>query len=134
YFDTVVTKERHSDYAALAERKKTLLEARVAEPDSSDTTTVDPAREQFLLAQTYLLSMDDVDRALSEYEKVLTDYPDSDYAPKALYGIAWLKRYRLADPGWREQMMNLIETYPESPAAKKALEMIADEETEGKDL
>jgi len=133
YFDTVVTKEKRSDYASLAERKKTLLETRVAEPDSADTSTIDPAKEQFMLAQTYLLSMGDITRALLEYERVYAEYPESDYAPKALYGIAWLKRYRLEDPRWMEDMLRLIEVYPESPAAKEASEMIHDEEIEGTD-
>lgn len=128
YYDTVTRREKRSDYAALAERKRTLLEARIVEPDSADTVKVDPAKEQFLLAQTYLLSLSDAERALSEYAKVVDEYPESEYAPKALYGIVWLKKYRLNDTLWPLDMERLLELYPESPAAKEARELLGYDE------
>jgi TolA-binding protein len=128
YYDTVVTKEGRSNYAGLAERKKALLEARVVEPDSADTVKVDPAREQFLLAQTYLFSFSDAERALREYAKVVDEYPESEYAPKALYGIVWLKKYRLNDTLWQIELERLLERYPESEAAKDARELLGYEE------
>jgi TolA-binding protein len=128
YYDTVITYEKRSDYAAVAERKKTLLEARIVEPDSADTTEVDPAEEQFLLAQTYFLSLSDVERALIEYAKVVDEYPESEYAPKALYGIVWLKKYRLNDTLWQIELERLLELYPESQAAKDARELLGYEE------
>ena len=131
YYDTVTRREKRSDYAALAERKKTLLQARVVEPDSADTVKVDPAKEQFLLAQTYLLSLSDFERALEEYAKVIEEYPESEYAPKALYGIVWLKRYRLGDTLWQADLDRLLELYPESKAAKDARELLGYEEASG---
>lgn len=128
YYDTLTSRERRSDYAALAERKKTLLQARVLEPDSADTTEVDPAKEQFLLAQTYLLSLGDFERALEEYAKVIDEYPESEYAPKALYGMAWLRRYRLNDTLWHEEFERLLELYPESKEANDARNLLGDEE------
>lgn len=127
YYDTLITRERKSNYTALAERKITLLESRIAQPDSSDTARIDPAEQQFLLAQTYLLSFGDVHRALEEYLKVTEDYPESPYAPKALYGAAWLKRYRLNDTLWRHDFYRLIELYPESPAAQEAQKILEEE-------
>lgn len=127
YYDTLTTLERSSNYTALAERKKSLLESRVAQPDSSDTTKIDPAEQQFLLAQTYLLSFGDARRALEEYVKVAEDYPESPFAPKALYGVAWLKRYRLNDTLWLNDFLRLIELYPESPAALEAQKLLEDE-------
>lgn len=131
YYDTVTRREKRSDYAALAERKKTLLQARVVEPDSADTVKVDPAKEQFLLAQTYLLSLSDFERALEEYAKVIEEYPESEYAPKALYGMAWLRRYRLNDTLWHEEFERLLELYPESKEAKDARNLLGDEEASG---
>ncbi|MBN2378347.1 tetratricopeptide repeat protein [candidate division WOR-3 bacterium] len=127
YFDSVT--QTRSDYSALAKRKKSLLEARVSEPDSTDTTQIDPAKEQFLLAQTYLLSLGDVSRSLEEYRKVVETYPESEYAPKALYGIAWLRRYRLDDPDWHKDIDMLIEHYPDSPVTKEALEVFLSDDT-----
>lgn len=128
YLDTVTSRERVSDYAALAERKKALLESRVLHTsDTTDTLTIDPAEEQFMLAETYLLSFDDPARTLEEYLKVVSEYPDSKYAPKALYGIAWLKRYRLKDDSWKDDLQVLIERYPYSQAAGEAAEILKEE-------
>lgn len=131
YYDTITTSERSSDYASLAEFKKSLLEARLLEPDSTDTTNVDPAKEQFKLAETYFLSFDDLGRAVEEYAKVVEGYPESEYAPKALYGIVWMKRYRLGDTLWQADLDRLLELYPESKAAKDARELLGDEEASG---
>jgi TolA-binding protein len=131
YYDTITTRERRSDYASLAEFKKSLLEARLLEPDSTDTTNVDPAEEQFKLAETYFLSFGDPGRAVEEYAKVVEGYPDSEFAPKALYGIVWLKRYRLSDTPWQADLERLLELYPESKAAKDARELLGYEEASG---
>ncbi len=131
YYDTITTRERRSDYASLAEFKKSLLEAHLLEPDSTDTTNVDPAEEQFQLAETYFLSLGDFERALEEYAKVIEEYPESEYAPKALYGIVWMKRYRLGDTLWQADLERLLELYPESKAAKDARELLGYEEASG---
>ncbi len=132
YYDTIgkmSSQERRANYVALSERKKSLLEARTTQPDSSSAGKIDPAKEQFLLAQTYLLSMGDSKRALEEYQRVVSGYPESEYAPKALYGIAWIKRYRLKDTLWTEDVDLLRQRYPESPAAKESLNLLSNDAT-----
>ncbi len=128
YYDTVVTHEKRSDYVSLAQFKKSLLQARVAEPDSTDSTEVDPAREQFKLAEEYFLSFGDFGRALQEYIRVVDAYPESEYAPKALYGIVWLKKYRLNDTLWGQDLDSLLRLYPESKAAEEARQLLGYEE------
>ncbi|MDD2889185.1 MAG: tetratricopeptide repeat protein [bacterium] len=61
-------------------------------PDSSQDTTKpeDLGKAQFLLAELFLLEFKKIDDALKEYEKVITDYPESEYAPKAAYSIGWV--------------------------------------------
>jgi len=133
YYDTVATRERRSDYARLAERKKTLLEARIPRSDSTDTTLIDPAKEQFLLAETYFLSFADFERALEEYSKVVEEYPESQYAPKALYGMAFLRRYKLNDSLWHRDLERLMERYPQSTAAEEARSLLSNETRAGED-
>ncbi len=130
YFDTVSTYEQRSDYAALAERKKTLLLSRI-QTDTTDTIQANPAKEQFLLAETYLLNLADARKALIEYERVIKKYPESDFAPKALYGIVFLKKYHLKDTSWLEDYKRLQERYPDSPAALEAMELLYNEEVSG---
>lgn len=132
YYDTIgkmSSLERRANYVALSERKKSLLEARKTQPDSLSAGKIDPAKEQFLLAQTYLLSMGDSKKALEEYQGVVSGYPESEYAPKALYGIAWIKRYRLNDTLWIEDVDLLRQRYPESPAAKESQNLLSNDAT-----
>lgn len=130
YYDTIATRETRSNYAALAKRKMTLLESSFLESDSADTVQVDPASEQFLLAQTYMLGLGDAPRAVEEYQKVVSNYPESSYAPKALYGIIWLKKFRLNDSLWLTDYYRLLESYPHSDITRDARELLADEETD----
>ncbi|MCK4335044.1 hypothetical protein KAX06_09735, partial [candidate division WOR-3 bacterium] len=58
-------------------------------------------------------------------------YPESEYAPKALYGIVWLRRYRLNDTLWHEVFERLLEIYPESKEANDARELLGYEEASG---
>lgn len=131
YYDTLTTRERRSAYADVGERKKALLEARVAKPDSADTVAIDPAKEQFLLAQTYCLSLGEHPRALAEYAKVVEEFPESAYSPKALYAMAWLRKYRLRDSTWIEDVERLLELYPESKPAKEARALLKNEDIPG---
>ncbi|NLI97692.1 tetratricopeptide repeat protein [bacterium] len=128
YYDTISTSETKSNYSAIAERKKTLLESRISS-DTTDQADIDPAKEQFLLAESYLLSIGDARRALAEYEKVSEEHPESEYAAKSMYGIIWIKRYKLNDPSWRNVYEKLLERYPESQAAKEALNLLNEDGT-----
>lgn len=61
-------------------------------PDSSKDTLKpeDLGKAQFLLAELFLFEFKKIDDAIKEYEKVITDYPESEYAPKAAYSIGWV--------------------------------------------
>lgn len=48
------------------------------------------ARTQFLLAELHLLDLGKPEQAIEEYEKVVTDFPTSDYGPKAAFAVAWV--------------------------------------------
>ncbi len=117
YYDSAKMKDPSSDYAAMALKRSSFLQE-FMRPDTTEEK--DPARVQFLLAERYLLDLNQPEQALKEYEKVYTLYPDSPYAPKALYAQAYILKEVLKREGYRDLYRILIERYPESYQAKQA--------------
>lgn len=86
----------------------------------------EPARELFLKGEDFLLG-GEVDSALAYYAQAAKDYPQSRYAPKALYALGWIYEnredsLRLA----KEAYHNLIEGYPESDYTLLAREKLGE--------
>jgi TolA-binding protein len=48
------------------------------------------AQSQFLLGELYLFDLINLDSARVAYKRVVTEFPRSDYAPKAEYALAWI--------------------------------------------
>ena len=75
----------------------------------------------FLLGELYLLQMDQPDSALDEYMSLVEKYPQSDYAPKALYAAAWIWENVKRDSVEAEKIYNrLLNEYPQSEYRKAA--------------
>lgn len=118
YYDSVSTRAPNSRYVSLAIRRRSLL----AQLESKE----DPAQAQFLLAEVYYLNLNQPEEALVEYEKVYKEYPESDYAPRALYARAWILSNVLHRDGADELYKLLIERYPDTPQASKARELLTE--------
>lgn len=118
YYDSVSIRAPNSQYASLALRRRSLL----AQLDPEE----DPAKAQFLLAEVYYLNLDQPEEALIEYERVYKEYPESKYAPRALYAHAWLLSNVLRRDGADELYKLLIERYPDTPQAAKARELLTE--------
>lgn len=118
YYDSVKIKSQTSDFYILSLRRKSVLES--ALQDTSDSVRIDPAENQFLLAQTYFVNFEDYDKAVEEYKKLLEKYPQSPYAPKAMYAIAWIYKYRKNDTLWRSLFRKIIQEYPNTEYSKYA--------------
>jgi TolA-binding protein len=86
------------------------------------------AEAQFLLAELYYMEFNKVDDALVEYKKVVTDYPQSKFGPKAAYAIAWiLENVKKDYAGARDAYGQVITGYPNtefSSAAEQAIKEI----------
>lgn len=120
YYDSAKMKDPTSDYARMALKRGSFLQE-FMRPDTTDTTKEkDPAKTQFLLAERYLLDLNQPEEALKEYEKVYTLYPDSPYAPKALYAQVYILKNILKREGYLKLYKILIEKYPESYQARQA--------------
>lgn len=86
------------------------------------------AETQFLLAELYLLELKKTDEALKTYEKVIQDFPESEYAPRSFFAIAWIFHHLEGDTVKAvEGYERIIVTYPDtrySTASRKAIEKL----------
>jgi TolA-binding protein len=62
----------------------------------------------------------DYSKAIQVYEKLLNEYPASDYADDALYSVAWLKNKMNDGPQSRRLFQEVIDKYPDSPFAPES--------------
>ncbi|UCE17733.1 MAG: tetratricopeptide repeat protein [Gemmatimonadota bacterium] len=67
------------------------------------------AQEQFLEAETMFLRGGDVDSLIRAYQKVIDEYPESSYAPKAGYTIGWILEYVVSNPQAAEEVYEKLQ-------------------------
>jgi TolA-binding protein len=98
-----------------------------------DTTAVaDSAARQFHLAEIFNLNLKKYGQAITEYEKVYTQFPKSPYAPKALFAEVWIYKNILGagndtsqyNPDFKRVLNKIITEYPNSEYANAAKDMM----------
>ncbi len=121
----VILKYPDSEQAAAARKKLEI----------DDGSSVEPAAELFKRAESSLFKQKNINKALREYARVMETFPESDFAPKALYAMGWIhEKYTANYTKARQLYDEFVETYPGSeftgPLKKKieAKEIIAKEE------
>lgn len=85
-FDVIVEKFPFSDYGVDARKRL----------GYTDEFVVDTAMELYKSGNN-LRKYGDYNYAKSQYWKIFTDFPETEYAPKALYAIGWIWEKDLAD-------------------------------------
>jgi TolA-binding protein len=86
YYDSAISRSSLSDHGIQAKKMADVLrriEVLAQEDENKD-------RAQFLLAEIYYVDFNEPDKAMQEYQKVYTEYPQSPWAPKALYAHLWI--------------------------------------------
>ncbi|NOG46532.1 MAG: tetratricopeptide repeat protein [Calditrichaeota bacterium] len=68
----------------------------------------------------------DYTKAIQVYEKLLDEYPASDFADDALYSVAWLKNKMDEGPQSRRLFQEVIDKYPDSPFAPESYIQLAE--------
>lgn|GEM_PF-4844707 len=123
------------------------VESLPTEPARQDTLSstikttspqIDSAAIQFHIAEIYNLNLKQYERAITEYEKVFNQYPQSVFAPKALFAQAWLYKNILgaaADTNqhnlkYRQVLDKIIVNYPDTEYARQAQTMRAELENQ----
>ncbi len=77
------------------------------------------------IGQVELLHLSRVPQALSAYETVAREFPDSPLLPKALLAIAWIRRNRMGDPEEAARLhWKILEEFGETEYARGAAEAL----------
>ncbi|MCK4571625.1 tetratricopeptide repeat protein [candidate division WOR-3 bacterium] len=91
----------------------------------SDSTgyVEDLAYVYFRIGELYYIEINDQESAIENYKKVFMDFPESVYAPKAIYVLLNILSRELNDSSQVSfYLFKLKDLYPETEFAKKALE------------
>ena len=122
YYDEVPRQYAGSEYAGDAIKRSSNISTLLKLRESVDED--DPAAKalrEFSLAEVQLFQFEDAAKAKAEYEKVLAEFPHSEYAPKAAYAIGYIYETMLGDSlKALEAFKYLIVNYPESQQAAYA--------------
>ncbi len=111
--DQILEKFPNSDYASLA---KKLLNIQ------PEILALDMPEILYLQAESLLLIHNQIDSALAQYQEIIEKYPNSSWAAKSLYAIAWTKEnFALAsDSEVLLAYQEVIDKYPDSKYASSA--------------
>jgi len=116
----VVLQYPESEQAAAARRKL----------DIEDGSSVEPAAELFKRAEYSLFQQQNINKALTEYQRVAETFPESAYASKALYAMGWIhEKYTSDYSKAREIYGQFVEKYPNSEFANPLKKKIEAKET-----
>lgn len=88
----------------------------------SDQDAQESGKALFLLGELYLTQMDDADSAQTEYLALVSKFPESEYAAKALYAAAWIAQNVKHDSTQTEELCRrVVDEYPRSDYSVPAL-------------
>lgn len=117
YYDTARLRRTESEHGIYALKRLGLLQAIVEDTLKKRT----PAEAIFLLAEVHNLNLGEYDDALELYQKVYDSFPESDWAPKALFAQAWIyQRIKKDSLAAAEIMKKIISEYPKTEYAEES--------------
>ncbi len=121
YYDSARLRRSDSEEGILAMKRLALLTA-LAE---DSTQSRDPSEVKFLLAEVYNLNLEDYDNALKVYQEVADSFPNSPWAPKALFARAWILSRKKADTlGAISVLERIVRDYPNSDYARESKRLL----------
>jgi TolA-binding protein len=101
----------------------------------TDEGEAEVASARFRLAELYLFAFDDSDGALDHYRVVVEEHPDTKFAQKAAFAIAWVLDHRVGDAeGAADAYRSVVADFPGtefSVAAEEALRALESDTGEG---
>ncbi len=88
---------------------------------SGDDSPEAIAMRTFSMAEIQFFQFNNTEKAIPSYEKIVTDYPDSEFAPRAAYALGYINGVVLGDSvkarAWYDV---LLSKYPDSPQTQFA--------------
>ncbi len=120
--DTTAARPASDDTTSVAEA----TQSTEAAPADSAASCPAAAAARLRAAELYLFRFDDPDLALVHYESVIELHPESEAAPKAALGVAWILENIMDDAaGAAEAYLRVIERFPDTRYAAAAEESAA---------
>jgi tetratricopeptide (TPR) repeat protein len=90
-------------------------DARVKLGLSKKVTSDEMASRLFASAEKKLFDSSEIQYAMSDYQRIVDDYPETEYAPKAMYALGWINERMVGDvEGALEIYQGIINQYPNS--------------------
>ncbi|HEX5133694.1 MAG TPA: tetratricopeptide repeat protein [Candidatus Krumholzibacteria bacterium] len=85
------------------------------EQTSGDDSPEAVAMRTFSMAEIQLFQFESPQKAIPNYEKIVTDFPDSDYAPRAVYALGYIHGVVLGDTAQARVWYDVLRArYPDS--------------------
>ncbi|HVP35436.1 MAG TPA: TonB family protein [Terriglobales bacterium] len=127
FFDKTKTDRPASPFAKSAlEKSADISKLTSFQEQVTKEESLKVAEPIFNLAEFYLTQMNLPESALVEYQTVVEKYPESGYAPKSVYAIAWIYENIYQDSAKaQEYYRKIIDQYPNSDYSKKALDYLS---------
>jgi TonB family protein len=125
-YDAASTEKRDSPVAKEALTRSANI-SRIEEyyQELSDQDAQESGKALFLLGELYLTQMDDPDSAQTEYLALVSKFPQSEYAAKALYAAAWIAQNVKHDSTQAEELcQRVVAEYPHSDYLAPAVCML----------
>lgn len=117
FYDSSVDRDAQSEYG---KKSKTMADV-LRRIDTLSNETEETARARFLLAEIYFVDLNEPEQALIEYQRVYRKFPESVWAPKALYAELWITGNVLKNDSVAQKVLDdLLTNYPDSEYAKSA--------------
>ncbi len=111
YYDSSLSSSVSGEYSSEAKKKADVLR-RIRELEEE---TEDVAKAKFHLAELYFTDLNDLEKALGLYRVVVQEYPESRWAPKALYACFWITKNIIKDDSSAKVLADeLFKKYPDT--------------------
>jgi len=95
--------------------RTTGLDKLAGQSGAARDTTGRAARNQLILAELYLFRMNNIAKAMAEYQSLVDNYPGTYYAAQALYAMAYLAENVQGKPeAAKNYLRELVDNYPPS--------------------
>ncbi len=117
FYDSAMVKSPNSEYGLNARKRSDVLK-RI---QSLENETEDVVKAKFLLAEIYFADLGDLPKAIEGYREVYSEYPNNEWAPKALYAHLYIARNIQRDDTLSLSLArNIIRAYPRTEFAMSA--------------
>ncbi|KPK67404.1 hypothetical protein AMJ87_13410 [candidate division WOR_3 bacterium SM23_60] len=117
FYDSSVVRDAESEYGMKSKTVASVLHR--IDTLANETEATD--RALFLLAEIYFVDLDEPEQAVVEYQKVYREFPESAWAPKALYAELWIMGNVLENDSLAQELLaDLLAKYPDSEYARSA--------------